>query len=151
VPARRTGDPGPRLLPDEPGAEATPLAARMRPRTLDEFVGQAAVLGPGRLLRRAVEADQIPSLIFWGPPGSGKTTLAQVIARATRARFIGVSAVSAGVADLRKAIEEGRALRRAGQRTILFLDEIHRLNKPRLFPSRISPSHSMPTLRTGLC
>jgi putative ATPase len=101
----------------------------MRPRTLDEFVGQAAVLGPGRLLRRVVEADQIPSLIFWGPPGSGKTTLAQVIARATRARFIGVSAVSAGVADLRKAIEEARALRRAGQRTILFLDEIHRLNK----------------------
>jgi putative ATPase len=101
----------------------------MRPRTLDEFVGQERALGPGRLLRRAVEADQVPSLILWGPPGSGKTTLAQVIARVTHARFFGVSAVSAGVADLRKAIEEARALRRAGQRSILFVDEIHRFNK----------------------
>ena len=101
----------------------------MRPRTLDEFVGQERVLGPGRLLRRAVEADQVPSLSLWGPPGSGKTTLAQVIARATRARFFGVSAVTAGVADLRKAIEEARGLRRAGQRSILFVYEIHRFNK----------------------
>src|SRR5919199_363013 len=107
----------------------TPLAARMRPRTLDEFVGQAAVVGPGRLLRRAVEADQVPSLILWGPPGSGKTTLARIVARATQARFFGFSAVSAGVAELRKAIEEARALRRAGQRSILFVDEIHRFNK----------------------
>jgi putative ATPase len=110
----------------EPG---TPLAARMRPRSLDEFVGQAAAVGPGRLLRRAVESDQLPSVILWGPPGSGKTTLAQVIARATRARFMGFSAVSAGVADLRKAIDEARKLRRAGERTILFVDEIHRFNK----------------------
>jgi putative ATPase len=101
----------------------------MRPLTLNEVVGQEAVLGPGRLLRRAIEADQVPSLILWGPPGSGKTTLAQVIARVTRARFFGVSAVNAGVADLRKIIDEARALRRAGQRAILFVDEIHRFNK----------------------
>jgi len=107
----------------------TPLAARMRPRTIDDFVGQEAVLGQGRLLRRALAADQVPSLIFWGPPGSGKTTLAEVIARTTHARFFGVSAVSTGVAEFRKIIEEARALRRAGQRSILFLDEIHRLNK----------------------
>ncbi|HZU05875.1 MAG TPA: replication-associated recombination protein A [Chloroflexota bacterium] len=132
MPARSTEGPAP-LFPAEAQAAAapahTPLAARLRPRTLDEFVGQEAVLGPGRLLRRAVEADQVPSLILWGPPGSGKTTLAQVIARTTHARFFGVSAVTAGVADLRKVIDEARALRRAGQRTILFIDEIHRFNK----------------------
>src|SRR5512135_320700 len=78
-----------------------PLAARMRPRTLDEFVGQEHLIGPGRALRRAIESDQITSFILWGPPGSGKTTLAQIIARATHAHFVGLSAVSAGVADLR--------------------------------------------------
>ena len=147
-PARPTGARPEALF--KPPPERQPLAARMRPRTLDEFVGQEALVGPGRLLRRAIEADQVPSLILWGPPGSGKTTLAQVIARAARARFIGVSAVSAGVADLRKAIDEARGLRRAGQRTILFVDEIHRFNKPQSFLSSSSPDHSTPTVRTGL-
>ncbi len=107
-----------------------PLAARMRPRSMDEFVGQEHILGPGKLLRRAIETDRITSLILWGPPGSGKTTLAQIIARATHAHFVGLSAVSAGVADLRKAIDEASRLRRQrGSRTILLIDEIHRFNK----------------------
>jgi putative ATPase len=107
-----------------------PLATRMRPRTLDEFVGQDHLVGPGRVLRRAIETDQISSVIFWGPPGTGKTTLAQIIAGATHAHFVGLSAVSAGVADLRKAIEEAarRKVQRA-RRTILLIDEIHRFNK----------------------
>jgi putative ATPase len=107
-----------------------PLAARMRPRTLDEFVGQDHLVGPGRVLRRAIETDQINSVIFWGPPGTGKTTLAQIIAGATHAHFVGLSAVSAGVADLRKAIEEaGRRKVQQSRRTILLIDEIHRFNK----------------------
>ncbi len=109
---------------------AAPLAARMRPRTLDEFVGQEHLLGPGRVLRAAIERGRLTSLIFWGPPGSGKTTLANLIAAATGARFVSLSAVTAGVADLRRAIDEARAARAtSGQRTILFIDEIHRFNK----------------------
>src|SRR6266536_1695078 len=107
-----------------------PLAARMRPRTLDEIVGQEHLLGPGKVLRRNIEADTITSMILWGPPGSGKTTLAEVIARKTHAHFIRLSAVSAGVADLRKVVEDAKKLRQfSGQRTILFIDEIHRFNK----------------------
>ncbi len=106
-----------------------PLAARMRPRSLDEIVGQPQLLEAGRALRRSIEADHISSMIFWGPPGSGKTTLAEVIARQTKARFVRLSAVSAGVADLRKVMEEARRPRTSGQRTILFIDEIHRFNK----------------------
>src|SRR5438270_8687174 len=110
-----------------PGA---PLAARMRARDFDEFVGQAHILAPDRILRRSIESDRLTSMILWGPPGSGKTTLAEVIARRTNARFVPLSAVSAGGADLRKVVEAGAKLRDFnGQRTVLFVDEIHRFNK----------------------
>src|SRR6266571_2977345 len=111
-------------------APGEPLAARMRPRTLDEILGQEHLLRPGHTFRRSIEEDHIPSMILWGPPGSGKTTLAEVIARQTQARFIRLSAVSAGVADLRKVVEEAQKLGQfSKQRTIMFIDEIHRFNK----------------------
>ena len=107
-----------------------PLAARMRPRNFNEFVGQEHIVGEGKVLRKAIEQDQLPSLIFWGPPGSGKTTLAFVIANITKSHFSPMSAVTAGVADLRKVVEEAKSRRGMyGQRTILFIDEIHRFNK----------------------
>ncbi|MCK6625753.1 MAG: AAA family ATPase [Anaerolineae bacterium] len=107
-----------------------PLAARMRPRTLDEFIGQTHILGPGRLLRRAIQADQLSSLIFYGPPGTGKTTLARIIANTTHAHFIALNAVLSGVKDIREAIEVARNKRGMfGQKTILFIDEVHRFNK----------------------
>ncbi|HXF81862.1 MAG TPA: replication-associated recombination protein A [bacterium] len=107
-----------------------PLAARMRPRSLEEFVGQEALVGPGRLLRRAIERDELSSLILYGPPGTGKTSLAHVIAGATRAVVESVNAVTAGVADLKEIIARAADRRRFhGQRTILFIDEIHRFNK----------------------
>jgi len=113
-----------------PSPSAQPLAARMRPRTLHEFVGQDHILAPGRLLRRAIEADQLSSLIFYGPPGTGKTTLAMVVANTTRSHFITINAVLAGVADIRQAISEARQrFQAAQQRTILFVDEVHRFNK----------------------
>src|SRR4051812_2529782 len=115
---------------EEETLRRAPLATRMRPRVLDEIVGHAAVIGPGRLLRTAIEADRLSSIILWGPPGSGKTTLARVIAGTTQAHFTQLSAVTSGVADLRAAIKAARE--RMGlhqQRTVLFIDEIHRFNK----------------------
>ena len=107
-----------------------PLAARMRPRNFDEFVGQDHIVGQGRVLRKSIESDQLPSMILWGPPGSGKTTLGYVIASVTKSHFSPLSAVNAGVADLRRIVNEARRRRRlTGQRTILFIDEIHRFNK----------------------
>jgi len=107
-----------------------PLAARMRPHNFDEFVGQEHIVGTGRVLRKSIEADQLPSMILWGPPGSGKTTLGYVIASVTKSHFSPLSAVNAGVADLRRIVNEARRRRRlTGQRTILFVDEIHRFNK----------------------
>jgi putative ATPase len=107
-----------------------PLAARIRPRSFEEFVGQEHIVGQGHVLRKTIEADQLMSSIFWGPPGSGKTTLARIIASITRSQFSPISAVNAGVADLRRIIEEARERGGMyGQRTILFIDEIHRFNK----------------------
>lgn len=107
-----------------------PLSTRMRPRSLNELVGQTEVIGPGTLLRKAIEADKLSSIILWGPPGSGKTTLARIIATTTKAHFAALSAVTSGVADLRAAIKEAAdRIGMHGQRTVLFIDEIHRFNK----------------------
>ena len=107
-----------------------PLAARMRPRSLDEFAGQQHIIGPGQLLRRAIEADRIQSLIFFGPPGTGKTSLAQIIARQTKSRFERLSGVESNVADMRRVLASAtNRLQNTGQSTILFIDEIHRFSK----------------------
>ena len=108
----------------------SPLAARMRPRSLDEFIGQDDIIGPGRLLRRAIQADQLSSIIFYGPPGTGKTTLARIIANTTQAHFIAINAVLSGVKEIRAAIETAQEKHtKHSQRTILFVDEVHRFNK----------------------
>src|SRR2546423_229649 len=114
----------------EAADSAAPLATRMRPRSLEEFVGQEHILGPGKLLRRAIEADRLPSVIFSGPPGSGKTTLARVIAEMTHAKFIRISGVESNVAEMRRVIAAATNRRHTSrQKTILFIDEIHHFNK----------------------
>src|SRR5678816_1526427 len=131
--------PGPSAAPSEPvapkpaegqGLSPAPLAARMRPRNLDEYVGQGHILGIGQLLRRAIEADRIQSLIFYGPPGTGKTSLAQIIALHTKNRFERLSGVESNVADMRRVLAgAANRLANTGKSTILFIDEIHRFNK----------------------
>ena len=120
-------------MPEQPAADSfrhQPLAARMRPRNLDEYVGQEHILSAGQLLRRAIEADRIQSLIFYGPPGTGKTSLAQIIAAHTKSRFERLSGVESNTADMRRVLASaGNRLQNAGQSTILFIDEIHRFNK----------------------
>jgi putative ATPase len=122
------------LFPDAPEPPASrapaPLAERMRPRTFDEFVGQEDLLGPGQPLREAIDRDLLQSIILWGPPGTGKTTLARIIADTTRARFVAFSAVLSGIKEIRDVMAEAEHLRRTtGRRTIVFIDEIHRFNK----------------------
>ena len=109
--------------------ELEPLASRLRPQTLEEIVGQSHLLGPGCALRQMIQRDEIPSMIFWGPPGVGKTTLARVIANTTRAEYVDLSAVTSGVKELRQQMEQAEQRRRVGLKTILFVDEIHRFNK----------------------
>ena len=111
------------------GGQAQPLAARLRPQTLEEYVGQTHLLGKGKVLRRLIESDQISSMIFWGPPGVGKTTLARIIANQTKASFIDFSAVTSGIKEIRTVMQRAEENRRYGEKTIVFVDEIHRFNK----------------------
>ena len=116
-------------LADGENAAPEPLAARMRPRDLSEFVGQEHLVGEGKLLRQMIERDQIPSMILWGPPGVGKTTLANVIANLTKAEFVNYSAVTSGIKEIKEIMARAESGRRVGIRTVLFVDEIHRFNK----------------------
>src|SRR6267378_3612338 len=119
-----------KLPPASDVFKSRPLAARMRPRNLDEYAGQSHILAPGQLLRRAIEADRIQSLIFYGPPGTGKTSLAQIIAAQTKSKFERLSGVESNVTDMRRVLATAaNRLENKGQSTILFIDEIHRFNK----------------------
>ena len=119
----------PTLPEPETSAALQPLAERMRPRTLDEFIGQEKLLGPGRPLRVQIETDNLSSMLFWGPPGCGKTTLARLIARLTKSEFIPFSAVTSGIKEIKEVMAEAEKKSRAGLRTIVFVDEVHRFNK----------------------
>src|SRR5262245_8910114 len=114
--------------PSGPPADA-PLAERMRPQSLAEFIGQDHLLGSGKPLRTAIERDQVPSMILWGPPGVGKTTLAQIIAKMTKSTFMPFSAVLSGIKEIKEIMVAAEKVRRVGRRTIVFVDEIHRFNK----------------------
>src|SRR5438094_820411 len=120
--------PPPAPEPDVPAANQ-PLAERMRPRTLDEFIGQEKLLGPGKPLRTQIESDNIGSMLFWGPPGCGKTTLARLIARVTHAEFVSFSAVLAGIKEIKEVMAAAEYKSPSGHRTIVFVDEVHRFNK----------------------
>src|SRR5271156_2438418 len=117
-------------LPEpQTAAGLQPLAERMRPRTLDEFIGQEKLLGPGKPLRVQIENDHLSSMLFWGPPGCGKTTLARVIARLTKSEFVSFSAVLSGIKEIKEVMADAERKSRGGQRTIVFVDEVHRFNK----------------------
>src|SRR5215831_6649921 len=118
----------PAPLPAAPN-DRRPLADRMRPETLEEFVGQAHILGPGKPLRQQIERDELASMILWGPPGSGKTTLSTITARRTKSDFVKFSAVLSGIREIKDVMAAAEKNRRYGRRTILFIDEIHRFNK----------------------
>src|SRR5271165_941686 len=113
----------------ETSAALQPLAERMRPRTLDEFVGQEKLLGAGKPLRVQIESDNLSSMLFWGPPGCGKTTLARIIARLTSSEFISFSAVLSGIKEIKDVMAQAERKAHSGQRTIVFVDEVHRFNK----------------------
>src|SRR5580700_263520 len=121
--------PLPEPLDSETSAALQPLAERMRPRTLDEFIGQEKLLGPGKPLRVQIETDNLSSMLFWGPPGCGKTTLARMIARLTSSEFMSFSAVLSGIKEIKEVMADAERKSRGGRRTIVFVDEVHRFNK----------------------
>src|SRR5258706_8856983 len=119
----------PTLPSDDSPSANQPLAERMRPRTLDEFIGQEKLLGPGKPLRVQIESDNLGSMLFWGPPGCGKTTLARLIARLTKSEFISFSAVLSGIKEIKEVMAASEFKSKSGRRTIVFVDEVHRFNK----------------------